>query len=1155
MAKQNDQLPLNSEFAIAGNKTSKSIPDIRKTRPRNFTVPDFDDPHRPLTCLEVDFPIAPINRLAQQEGNAGKPIYQMSKWWARRRSSVFRSLLLAASTQAPDEEAHSLAAKQIFDAYYANHQQSHSLDHLTVLDPFMGGGTTLVEGARLGMKMIGQDLNPVAWFVVKNELAGSDPDQVKALFAHIEAEAHPQIQPFYTTTCPRGHIGYWTDAANNRTETDPITLPPEQRKGYHWHGPEVIYTFWAKHCPCPAHEQTGGYRTPVFKSPVVAIKTLSTNYLPLKCPNCQTEFQAELGATRMAPGTERVVLPGGTPFTEIDQCVACELAAYDTGDRHERATRIGWLADHLPQEVALRCPNCQTYAGQGLVDLIQSHCKQFVGLGRVTAKKNELGIKSKKISMALLIHPDWLRGIAGQQDGQELGGYAGASAEANARWYTARLEHLALIEIRHLDGADKESIIPETIQLSDGSVINTNMASTVPEEATCTCGSCGKPNRVMQATQQSHHTAPFCCYALQCYCPDCEKEGYNYSGRFFKSPDHYDFYRLSEADHEWDIRSTDDLNEFWPKEQLPYAHMTHERQPLPQHGYTHWWTMFNPRQLLVHAVLLRTITVADPIRWPLDVRMQALGAFQQYLRNQNMFCFWDISRDCLAPHLSNGNYHPKALVLENGVFQNLGRGNWSSTIEGINEGLLWSQKPWEVAFQDNEKKGTHLSVDDPIRPANETGVQIFRGSSTELPIDNESIDLAITDPPFGDNVFYADLADFFYVWLRIPLARWFSGQPEEGYFTLPATPKALEAITNRAEHPDTRTQEERHEKIPAPADEFYQHTLTQCWVETYRVLKPGGLLAFTFHHSEDEPWVNVLESLFDAGFILVATYPIRSDESKGDKAQFGSKKIEYDIIHVCRKRLEEPAPTTWSRMRLWVKDEVAALRQMLEATHKEELPESDIQVILRGKALEFYSRHYGRVVKGDGEPMTTREAIVGINSIIEDEHEESDVRRPPDIDDPLAYRFLRLFGCDGELSRDSLHKLLRGSAIDPDVFMKPIPPWLIEKSSRIFTPMPIPERFAKLRMKARKYLKNELDQAHFLIGAALPASDVDIKKELENGLIPIHDTLESLLTWYGAMASDTAIRDAAQRAGRFVAAWRTSASEGPSTQQLPLFDS
>src|ERR1700674_5819695 len=114
---------------------------------------DFSDPNRPKTCLEVDFPIIPINQIAIIEGNAGKPIYQMSKWWARRRSSVFRSLLLAASMKAPEDS--SKAAKAVWDVYYANLQKKGSLTHLKVADIFMGGGTTVVEGTRLGLQMYG----------------------------------------------------------------------------------------------------------------------------------------------------------------------------------------------------------------------------------------------------------------------------------------------------------------------------------------------------------------------------------------------------------------------------------------------------------------------------------------------------------------------------------------------------------------------------------------------------------------------------------------------------------------------------------------------------------------------------------------------------------------------------------------------------------------------------------------------------------------------------------------------------------------------------------------------------------------------------------------------------------------------------------------
>ena len=152
---------------------------------------DFANPARAKTCLEVDFPILPINGIAKMEAHAGvttKPVYQMSKWWARRPSSVFRSLLIAAATKAPDDPSH--AAKLVWDNYYANHQKKGAFNNIKVADIFMGGGTTLVEGSRLGMQMSGNDLNPVAWFVVKQELADVELDKVERLLADIEAEDH-----------------------------------------------------------------------------------------------------------------------------------------------------------------------------------------------------------------------------------------------------------------------------------------------------------------------------------------------------------------------------------------------------------------------------------------------------------------------------------------------------------------------------------------------------------------------------------------------------------------------------------------------------------------------------------------------------------------------------------------------------------------------------------------------------------------------------------------------------------------------------------------------------------------------------------------------------------------------------------------------------
>ncbi|MHC2400941.1 hypothetical protein ACVMGC_005485 [Bradyrhizobium barranii subsp. barranii] len=226
---------------------------------------DFNDPNRPKTCLEVDFPILSINQVAIIEGNAGKPIYQMSKWWARRRSTVFRSTLIAAATKAPEDPSH--AAKLVWDNYYANHQKRGAFKHLKVADIFMGGGTTLVEGSRLGMQMVGNDLNPVAWFVVKQELADVDLEEVNSLLTDVEAEVKPQIMPYYFCDGPNGEKGTWTHWPTKKVmsgDFDPLSIPPEERKDYQYEGPEIIYTFWAKHGPC---QVTGcGHRTPIMSS-------------------------------------------------------------------------------------------------------------------------------------------------------------------------------------------------------------------------------------------------------------------------------------------------------------------------------------------------------------------------------------------------------------------------------------------------------------------------------------------------------------------------------------------------------------------------------------------------------------------------------------------------------------------------------------------------------------------------------------------------------------------------------------------------------------------------------------------------------------------------------------------------------------------------
>jgi len=825
-------------------------PNLGKAK--RLPVPNFDDPNRKPTCLEVDFPIAPINALSQLEGNAGKPIYQMSKWWARRRSSVFRSMLIAAGAEAPDN--HEEAAKLVWDHYYANHQKAGSFRKLRVLDIFMGGGVTLVEGSRLGMQMTGVDLNPVAWFVCKNELACSDPEQVKALFDHIEAEVKPLIQPFYTTTCPRGHKGKWIDVETGQTvDVDPIDLPPEERKRYRWEGPEIIYTFWAKHVPCKGIGCD--HRTPIFRSPVIAEKTLSTSYIALTCPSCAHQFQAEFGETRMAPGCERIVLDSEPSFTELSQPFAQMLNDYNKGNSNEKRERIMAVIETVQSEPGLRCPDCNSYAGNTVQRVLERHARTKK-TGDIQKKHFE--VRKTKVAMKLLVHPDWLKGARGTDaDGGELGGYPDAAPALTEDWHRVRLEKLLLIEVRGTD-------LPDKIVLGDQTTVCTT-EGVVPQSGHAICGKCGLQQPVVDSFGQAGHGGPLAVYALQCHCPVCESEGYTYGGRFFKVVDVEDMARLSASEWEWDSRSRADLNDSWPREEIFFGHMTHQRQPLPQHGYTRWHHMFSPRQLLVQASFLNVITTAVEKGWPLDLCEQTLGALQQYLRMMCMFSFWHRTYDKLAPALSNANFHPKTQPIETNVFGALGYGRWPSCRATVEDALSWVRSPWELAVP--EQEGTTKSVKVEVGDGLTAGGTVLVGSSTSLAqVASESVDFVATDPPFGDNLYYADLADFFYVWLRIPLLRWYEGLPERQYFVAERTPHSVEAIDNPAEHPDDREDYEKERFItdrvlntvrelagddalevnaenplyrPVPSSDFYCQTLTACWAETHRVLKPG----------------------------------------------------------------------------------------------------------------------------------------------------------------------------------------------------------------------------------------------------------------------------------------------------------------------------
>lgn len=176
-----------------------------------------------VKLLDRSMPLEFISGLSKREANSKKPIYQIHKWFARKTDAIFRSILLSL---AYEEEFH----EDFKNIYYSSN--SEALIDKVILDPFAGGGTTLVNALRLGGKAIGVDINPMAWFIMKNELQvpAEEFNKVKSILAksllELEESIGAEIKKHYRTKV------YDRELKEHR-EVD------------------VLYVFWVKKCRCP----------------------------------------------------------------------------------------------------------------------------------------------------------------------------------------------------------------------------------------------------------------------------------------------------------------------------------------------------------------------------------------------------------------------------------------------------------------------------------------------------------------------------------------------------------------------------------------------------------------------------------------------------------------------------------------------------------------------------------------------------------------------------------------------------------------------------------------------------------------------------------------------------------------------------------------
>lgn len=139
--------------------------------------------------IERHFDIPFVARLAMREKQVQqnyRPVIAVHKWFARRPGTLFRALILS-----------EFSGRPVFENYY----RAHRLDGIRVFDPFMGGGTTMMEANRVGCAVTGTDINPMAWWIVRQELLELDVDAYLMAAADLKAHLEQEIGHFYRTRC------------------------------------------------------------------------------------------------------------------------------------------------------------------------------------------------------------------------------------------------------------------------------------------------------------------------------------------------------------------------------------------------------------------------------------------------------------------------------------------------------------------------------------------------------------------------------------------------------------------------------------------------------------------------------------------------------------------------------------------------------------------------------------------------------------------------------------------------------------------------------------------------------------------------------------------------------------------------------------------
>ena len=340
------------------------------------------------------------------------------------------------------------------------------------------------------------------------------------------------------------------------------------------------------------------------------------------------------------------------------------------------------------------------------------------------------------------------------------------------------------------------------------------------------------------------------------------------------------------------------------------------------YGFANWQDFFNDRQLLALGLLQRGIlSIKDE-----DCREALLTLFSGTLEFNNMFASYKGEGTGAVRHMfSHHILKPEKTPIEANVW---GTSKSSGSFTNLFKGRLLQASNYRIAPTDlrnatSEKAITSSPFSGRVEeewPTNGNfktrGIYVSCGDSAQSGLADRSIDYVVTDPPFFDNVHYSELADFFHAWHS-----------------------SIREVETRS----TRQAGEVQDTDP----NRFGEKLTDVFQECHRILKDEGLLVFSYHHSRDDGWIPVAEAIYNSGFEVVNSHPVKSEMSVATPKAQAKEPIQIDIILVCRKRI----PTEDNKESRFV-PLTAAKNQVLRLLKAGfNLSRNDLRVILFGQLL------------------------------------------------------------------------------------------------------------------------------------------------------------------------------------------------------------